>query len=134
MTGWERFGSRRRCRTRCGAGVRQRSVTRLSGWGALATAAATLGFGAIALAAVMIWRPFPGIFTLDAGMIVGSYLEGDPPASLAEIHRELALHLGTHSQYNRDLLGRRLLWFLVALGAFLLEIGGLMLVLWDVAS
>ena len=96
--------------------------------------AATLVFGAISLAAVMIWRPFPGTFTLDAGMLVGSYLEGDPPASHAEIHRELALHLGTHSQYNRDLLERRLTWFVVALQAFLVEIGGLMLVLWDVAS
>ena len=109
-------------------------ATRLGGWGGLATVAATFGFGAIALSAVMIWRPFPGTFSLDSGMIVGSYLEGDPPASLAEIHRELALHLGTHSQYNRDLLERRLTWFVVALQAFLVEIGGLMLVLWDVAS
>ena len=109
-------------------------TTRLGGWGVVATVAAATGFGAIALSAVMIWRPFPGTFALDAGMIVGSYVEGDPPATLAEIHRELALHLGTHSQYNRDLLDRRLTWFVVALQAFLLEIGGLVLVLWDVAA
>lgn len=109
-------------------------VTRFGPWGAVATVAAALGFGTIAVAAVKIWRPFPGTFTLDAGMIVGSYVEGPSPASLAEIHRELALHLGTHSQYNRDLLERRLTWFVVALRSFLLEIGGLMLVLWDLAS
>jgi hypothetical protein len=109
-------------------------TSRLSGWGVLATVASAVGFAAIALAAVMIWRPFPGTFTLDAGTLVGSYVEGDPPASLAEIHRELALHLGTHSAYNRDLLDRRLTWFVVALLAFLVEIGGLMLVLWDVAA
>jgi hypothetical protein len=109
-------------------------ITRLTEWGVVASAASALGFGAIALAAVVIWRPFPGTFTLDAGTIVGSYVEGDPPASLVEIHRELALHLGIHSAYNRDLLDRRLTWFVVALQAFLVEIGGLMLVLWDVAA
>ncbi len=109
-------------------------ITRLTAWGVAATVVAALGFATIALAAVMIWRPFPGTFTFDAGMIVGSYVEGDAPASLPEIHRELALHLGTHTAYNRDLLDRRLTSFVVALQAFLVEIGGLMLVLWDVAA
>lgn len=108
-------------------------IARLTAWGTTATIAAALGFAVTSLAAVMIWRPFPGTFALDAGTIVGSYVEGDPPASLAEIHRELALHLGTHSAYNRDLLELRLTWFVVGLVAFLVEIGGLMLVLWDVA-
>lgn len=105
----------------------------LTTWGTMATIAAVLGFAVTSLSAVMIWRPFPGTFALDAGTIVGSYVEGDPPASLAEIHRELALHLGTHSAYDRDLLELRLTWFVVGLVAFLVEIGGLMLVLWDVA-
>jgi len=109
-------------------------IGRLGAVGVLATVASTLGFGAIALSAVMIWRPFRGTFTMDAGMIVGSYVEGQPPAALAELHRELALHLGTHSAYNRDLLDRRLSWFVLGLGGFLLEIGGLMVVLWDVAT
>ena len=109
-------------------------VTRLTAWGAIATVTSALGFAAISVAAVMIWRPFPGTFTLDAGTIVGSYVEGDPPAALSEIHRELALHLGTHSAYNRDLLDRRLTWFVVALQAFLVEIVALMLVLWDAAA
>ncbi len=109
-------------------------VARLDAWGAAATVAAVVGFATIAVASVMIWRPFPGTFSLDSGMIVGSYVEWEAPASLAEIHRELALHLGTHAVYNRNLIGHRLVWFVVALLSFLLEIGGLMLVLWDIAS
>ena len=108
-------------------------ISGLSGWGAIATAGAAIGFAVMAAGAVMIWWPFPGTFTMDAGMIVGSYVEGDPPASLPEIHRELSLHLGTHAVYNRDLLDRRLRWFGVTLWAFLVEIGSLMLVLLDVA-
>ncbi len=65
-------------------------ITRLTAWGIVATVGAAFGFGAIAVAAVIIWRPFPGTFTLDAGMMVGSYVEGDPAASLPEIPRELA--------------------------------------------
>ena len=65
------------------------------GWSGVAVAA--LGFVMMIVATVMIWRPFHGTFILDAGKIVGDYVEGDPPAELSEIHRDLALHLGKHA-------------------------------------
>jgi hypothetical protein len=77
----------------------------------------------------MVWRPFEGVFTLDAGMIVGSYAEGTPPADLAETQRDLAIHLGNHAAFNRDRLADRLRWFSVLLYAFIAEIVFLILTL-----
>jgi hypothetical protein len=107
---------------------------RLRWWGVAGTGIGWVGFAVLTVAAFAIWRPFTGVFTLHSGVLVGSYVEGDPPASLAEMHRELALHLGNHAAYNREQLSDRLSWFTVALWAFLAEIGGLMLMLLDVAT
>jgi hypothetical protein len=104
----------------------------ISWWGIVATIAAAL---------VIRWRcilsgddlAFSGwAFVIDAGTLVGSYLEGDPAASLVEMHRELAVHLGRNAQRNRDQLERRLGWFNVALTAFVVEVVALLVVLMDV--
>jgi hypothetical protein len=92
---------------------------KLTTWGTGAAVAALAGFALITLSTVMIWRPFQGVFSLDSALIVGSYVEADPAALLPEIHRELALHLGNHTAYNRIELDRRLMWFRAALGGLL---------------
>ena len=81
----------------------------------------------------MIWRPFPGSFTIDPGVLVGGYLEGHEPAALPEIHRALAVHAGRHVNANGIALERRLRWLTVALGAFLIVVAGLIVVLGDVS-
>jgi len=68
---------------------------------------------------------------LDAGVLVGSYAEADPPASLAETRRDVALHLGRHTQANRERIDKRLTWFTGALVGFLAEVLGLVMVLLD---
>lgn len=70
----------------------------------------------------------------NAGVIVGSYVEGDAPANLAEIHRELALWLGEHTESNRRMLEVRLRTFSVGLIGVLVEISGAILALGDVAN
>jgi hypothetical protein len=106
---------------------------RLTAWGDAAAVVAAIAFAGITFAAAMIWRPFAGGFSLDAQVLVGDYAEGDPPASLAEIHRELAVPMGRNSERNLGELERRLWWFNIALFAFVVEVGALMLVLLDVA-
>ncbi|MGQ0745017.1 MAG: hypothetical protein ACT4OS_11950 [Acidimicrobiales bacterium] len=85
------------------------------------------------MAAVMIWRPFPGSFTIDPGVLVAGYVEGEEPARLPEIHRALAVHAGRHVNANGIALERRLRWFTVALSAFLVVVAGLIVALADVA-
>jgi hypothetical protein len=101
--------------------------------GVVAALVAAGGFTTLMVAAVMVWRPFEGVFTLDAGMIVGSYVEGTPPALLPEIHRELAIHIANHAAFNRDRLDDRLQWFSVLLYAFLAEVVGLMVALIEIS-
>ena len=107
---------------------------RFGEWSVAAGIAAATAFGGIVLVAVMVWRPFKGVFTLDAAAIVGSYVEADPPAALREIHRELALHLANHAIFNRDELSKRLSWFTFALWAFAVEVVALMIMLLDIAQ
>ncbi len=64
----------------------------LAWYGIVAAIVAALAFAGVALSAAMIWRPLAGAFVIDAGTLVGSYLEGDPAASLVEMHRELGVH------------------------------------------
>lgn len=108
-------------------------VDRVTGLAVGGAVAAALGFLMVTVAAVVIWWPSTGRFVHDAGIIVGDYVEGDPPAKLPEVHRELALHLGRQHRENRDLLDRHLRWFSRGLAAFLVEVLGLLTILGDVA-
>ena len=64
----------------------------------------------------------------------GSYLEGEPPLDLAEVHRELALWLGRQTESNRRMLEAQLKTFSWGLVLLLVEIVGAILALGDVAS
>ena len=81
------------------------SVGLLGVWGA---ALGVLGFIGVTTTTVLIWRPTEFRAVHDAGVIIGSYVEGDPPASLAEVHRELALWLGQQADTNRGKLEGKL--------------------------
>jgi hypothetical protein len=62
--------------------------------GVVGSIVAVIGFILVTISTVMIWRPTEGRFVHDAGVIIGSYVEGDPPAALPEVHRELAFAVG----------------------------------------
>ena len=108
-------------------------VHHMAWWGGSATAVAALALAIAVLAAAMIWRPLEGVFVLDAGVIVGDYGEGEPPAALPEIHRALAIHMGRHAERTADGISKRLWWFNGALIAFVVEVVALLVVLLDVA-
>lgn len=99
------------------------------GW--VGTAVAAASFGGVVLATVMVWRPVLVVFNLDPGIIVGSYVEGEPAADLAEVYRELALHLGQHIRHNRDQISNRISYFTYALWALLGLIAGLGMIVMD---
>ena len=105
----------------------------LTAFGVAGALAAAVGFVAIVVAGVAIWRPISGTFTFDAGALVGSYADGPEPATLSEMHRELALYLGRYGQANRVRLDTRLRWYSAALVGFLIEVAGLVCVLADLA-
>ena len=88
---------------------------------------------AVVVTTVMIWRPTGGRFVHDAGVIIGSYVEGDPPLDLPELHRELALWLGRQSESNREMLEVQLKTFTWGLALLLVEITGVVRALGDVA-
>jgi len=100
-------------------------------FGVVGALVAGAGFLFLAVQAIRIWWPFQVTLNLDAGVLVGSYAEGDPPASLAETRRDVALHLGRHTQANRERIDKRLTWFTGALVGFLAEVLGLVMVLLD---
>ena len=99
--------------------------------GAVGSAAAVVGLVAVLIAAVLVWRPSEGQFVQDAGVLVGTYVERDPPLELSEIHRELALWLGGNAESNRRILERKLKAFTWGLGFLVMEIVGVILVMGD---
>ena len=109
-------------------------VDSIDGAGTIGAFLAVAGFVGVVVTTLMIWRPTEGRFVHDAGVIVGSYLEGDPPLGLAEVHRELALWLGKQTESNRRMLENQLRTFSWGLLCLLVEVGGAILALGDVAS
>lgn len=102
------------------------------GWpGAIGSVAAVVGLVAVLTAAVLVWRPSEGRFVQDAGVLIGTYVERDPPLELSEIHRELALWLGGNAESNRRMLERKLKVFTWGLGFLVMEIVGVILVMGD---
>ncbi len=97
----------------------------LSGVGIAGGIAAGLGFVGLIWMAVLIWRPTELGYALDAGVIVGSYVDQPGGASLGELHRELALHLGGHAEANRATLETKLTAYSRALVAFAIAVLGL---------
>ena len=101
--------------------------------GAIGAVAAVAGFVLVAVTTVMIWRPTEGRFVHDSGVIIGSYVEGDPPLDLPELHRELALWLGKQTESNRRMLAVQLRTFSWGLVGLLVQVGGIIVALGDVA-
>ena len=73
----------------------------------------------VGVLAILILLPRRGwIFRLGARELIRDYVEADPPASLPEMQRDLALHLERHYQGNERHL-RRLFWLFQAASALL---------------
>jgi hypothetical protein len=112
-----------------GLAFRADLTARVNAFGVVGAVIAVLGFVGVTATTTMIWRPAGGRFVHDAGVIIGSYVEGDPPLELAGVHRELALWLGQQAESNRAMLELKLTTFTWGLIALVLEIGGSILVL-----
>lgn len=69
---------------------------------------ATIAFCLIVLWPFTNWR-----FVNGPAKVIGDYVEGEPPATMAETYRDLALHAGTNAGHN----GRRLRWLFWAFEA-----------------
>lgn len=107
---------------------------RLNWWGIVGLMVAGGGFLLVIAAAIVVWLPVEGVFVWDSGLLIGSYVEGESPAQLPEIHRELALHLGNNARVNGNAISTRLSWFSAGLVGFGLEVGGIVAAMIDVAK
>lgn len=116
------------------AGLAYRSGTGVGVAGAVGGVLAVAGFVGVAVTTVMIWRPTEGRFLHNSGVIVGSYIEGEPPLNVDEVHRELALWLGDQAETNRITLEVQLRTFTWALTSLLVEVLGAVLSLGGAAS
>jgi len=71
--------------------------------------------------AIFVLLPAEWIFLFGPKAIVRDYIEADPPATMAELHRSLALYLEENWDKNRVQLDRRQTWFSVSAGAVVFE-------------
>jgi hypothetical protein len=58
---------------------------------------------------IVLWPKQDWRFVNDPTKVIGDYVEGDPPASIVEIHRDLALHAECNATHNHTKL-RWLYW------------------------
>ncbi|MGH2383259.1 MAG: hypothetical protein ACRDG7_18850 [Candidatus Limnocylindria bacterium] len=66
-------------------------------------------FVAAAAGCIRLLLPWPGWqFHLNPKKLVRDYVEGDLPATLTEMQRELAIHLRNHYETNEDVLNKRI--------------------------
>ena len=87
-------------------------------------------FVAVGLLTTWILLPVRGwTFSLDVNILLSDYVEGDSPAELPEMYRELAFHLGRHYITNDKRLGRLFLLFKLASGLLVVEVVTWLLVL-----
>jgi hypothetical protein len=87
-------------------------------------------FVAVGLFAVWILLPVRGWkFSLDVKILIADYVEGDSPAALPEMYRDLALHLGNHYITNEKRLARLFLLFRVASTLLVIEVTTWLLIL-----
>ena len=106
--------------------------SRLGPVGLLGAGIAVSGLAGVLLAAVLIWHPSEGRFLHDAGQIVGSYVERDPPWKLPQIHRQLALWLGIQTRLNASMLREKLRTFTLELASLLPEMVGVIVAVGDI--
>ena len=108
------------------------SPSPLGSVGLLGAGIAAVGLVGVVLTAVMIWCPSEGLFLHDAGQVVGSYVERDPPSKLPEVHRHLALWLGIHARRNTTMIHKKLKIFTWELACLLLEMVGVIVAVGDI--
>jgi hypothetical protein len=74
------------------------------------------------LSVAVLWPWYGWIFSLSPRILLVDYVEADPPASLEEMHRDLALYAEAHYDFNQVRL-QRLVWaFQAAVGLLVLEV------------
>lgn len=84
--------------------------------------AAALLFVIGALIVFMLWPYHRYSFSFDAGDLLGTYVDGDRPATLSEMHRALAIRLKKDMASNWRIISRVRTALQVALIALLLNI------------
>ena len=90
-----------------------------TGWSWVAVGA----FVAVGLLTIWILLPRRGwTFRMSARKLIREYVEGDKPADLPEMYRDLALHLENHFEANQKRLGQLFLRLRVASGILVGEI------------
>lgn len=64
-------------------------------------------FVVVGILALLVLWPWGGwVFAFDPGILMADYIESDPPATLPEMHRDLALHRANHIEGNQGKLDR----------------------------
>lgn len=116
-----------------GLALNKTSTALLSGLGWVGVIVGGAAFLVVAVATVAIWWPATMQIRLDPGRLIVDYIESEPPATLADIHREIALWRHQQINTNSQVLDRRVKLLLVALMAFPIEVIALLLSLQDVA-
>jgi len=84
-------------------------------------------FAVIAVATVVVYWPVSFPWDFDGYQLVATYVDAKPPAADDFVMRELALHAAADYQENRATLNRLFTFQSVALAAFGLEVGALLL-------
>jgi hypothetical protein len=78
-----------------------------------------IAFAAVGLLTIYVLLPKAGwTFRFSAKALIRDYVEAEPPAELAEMQRDLALHLENHYERN-ELRLNRLFWLLRIASALL---------------
>lgn len=97
----------------------------------LATWLALASFVSLSIAALAILWPHSLEFTASSANVIENYIETEEPLSVAEIHRDLSLHM--HDSYAENLVGQKQLASRFRLAGVLLTIE---VILWiiDLAS
>jgi hypothetical protein len=81
---------------------------------------ALASFVFLSMAALAILWPHRLEFTANPANVIGSYIEADEPFSVAEIHRDLSLHM--HDSYADNLAGHKQLATRFRLAGILLSV------------
>lgn len=86
--------------------------------------------GSIVLCLIVLWPRKTWWFVNDPAKLIGDYVEDDPPASAAAMHRDLALHASTHHKDNTRKIDRLVWAFDGAAGLLFVQVLAWLIVLW----
>jgi hypothetical protein len=90
------------------------------GGAGVSTWLALISFVGLSVAALGVLWPHRLEFTADPANVIEGYIETDEPLSVAEIHRDLSLHM--HGSYADNLAGHKQLAFRFRLAGILLTV------------